>query len=344
MSVRGVDDALIESLRRRVAQRVGEWRPGAELLGIRPLTGGTSSLTFLAEVGAVAPAERTVVLKVAPPGLAPVRNRDVLRQARLLSALEGQPRPIAPDLLFTDAGDPPDTPPLLAMNLVPGECVEPVLAEDGERPPPTEVRARCLDAAAVLAALHSVTPAEVGLGDEPVVALDAEIERWTRAFETLPDGLRGDYEVVAKALHETIPAPLPAVVNHGDFRLGNTLCEDGRVNAVIDWEIWSVGDPRVDIAWFTFFADDAAHPAVEPGLVAGTPSRDEIVAAYESAAGLRLPELDWFHALTRYKEAGLTGLLLKRADKDGTTMKPALARMRPALPTLLVEALDLLGR
>src|SRR5262249_55869780 len=80
---------LLAQLRDRVARRVADWRPGAQALGVSPLAGGTSSLTFLVELAGVAPGETTVVLKVAPPGLAPVRNRDVLRQAKLQRAVQG---------------------------------------------------------------------------------------------------------------------------------------------------------------------------------------------------------------------------------------------------------------
>ena len=136
-----------------------------------------------------------------------------------------------------------------------------------------------------------------------------------------------------------MPAPLPPSLNHGDFRLGNTLCEGNRVNAVIDWEIWSVGDPRIDLSWLTFFTDDAGHPAVAPGTVAGTPTGREIVRAYEDALGRSVPELGWFDALTRYKEAGVTGLLLKRAMKLGRPVKESMARMQPELPRLVQAAI-----
>ena len=47
---------------------------------------------------------------------------------------------------------------------------------------------------------------------------------------------------------------------HGDFRLGNLLADDQGINAVVDWEIWSVGDPRVDVGWFLINADpDTCH-------------------------------------------------------------------------------------
>src|SRR5579863_838890 len=339
MAATQADEALLAQLRDRVGQPVTGWRPGARVLGVSPLTGGASSLTFLVELAGVAAGETPVVLKVAPPGLAPLRNRDVLRQARLQRAVQGTRRPLAPDVLFSDPGDPPDVPPFMAMNMVAGECVEPVLCDPAERPAPGVVRARFFDAVQVLAQLHGIVPAEVGLADEPAVGLADEVERWTRAFATLPPEMAGDYERAAKALRASMPAPLPPAVNHGDFRLGNTLCEGDRVNAVIDWEIWSVGDPRIDLSWLTFFTDDAGHPAVAPGTVAGTPAGREIVRAYEDALGRPVPDLGWFDALIRYKEAGVTGLLLKRAMKLGRPVKESMARMQPELPRLVQEAI-----
>ena len=343
MAASQADERLVADLRDRAGQRVTDWRPGARVLGLSPLTGGTSSLTFLVELAGVPVTETPVVLKVAPPGLAPLRNRDVLRQARLQLAVQGGPRPLAPDVLFSDPGQPPEVPPFMAMNLVPGECVEPVLCDGAERPARSVVRARYFDSVRVLAALHQIVPSEVGLGDEPVVGLADEVDRWTRAFVTLPGDMGGDYQRAAKALRASIPKALPPAVNHGDFRLGNTLCEGSRINAVIDWEIWSVGDPRIDLAWLTFFTDDAGHPAVAPGAVAGTPAGREIVRAYEDALGRPVPELGWFDALTRYKEAGVTGLLLKRAMKLGRPVKESMARMQPELPRLVQEAIRIVS-
>jgi aminoglycoside phosphotransferase (APT) family kinase protein len=340
MTEQPVEATLLEQLRDRVTRCVADWRADTALLEIAPLKGGTSSLTFVLDLSVDGQRE-PVVLKVAPPGLDPVRNRDVLRQARLQKILQGRGRTLAPDVLFSDPGAPPAVPPFMAMNFVPGECVEPTLSESPL--PPALVRARFSDAVGVLAALHAVVPGEVGLGDEPVVDLSAEVDRWTRAFETLPPEFQGDYERAAALLQATVPAPLPPVVNHGDFRLGNTLCEHDRVNAVIDWEIWSVGDPRIDLSWMTFFLDDGGHPAVAPGWIAGTPTSDEVVTAYEQATGRAVPALDWFHALTRYKEAGVTGLLFKRAAKLNQPVSESMERMRPALPRLVQEAISIVG-
>jgi aminoglycoside phosphotransferase (APT) family kinase protein len=337
------DDALIADLHERIAVRVAQWRPGASVGLVRPLTGGASSLTFLVDLLGVDPDEALIVVKVAPPGLEPVRNRDVLRQARVQKALQGTARQLAPDVLFSDAGLPTAVPPFIAMNLVPGKCLEPILVPVAARPTPELVRARYLDAAETLAQLHRAVPSEIGLGDEPLVDLAQEVGRWTRAFETLPDDLRVDHEPAARALLATQPPALTPVVNHGDYRLGNTLCEGAHVEAIIDWEIWSVGDPRVDLAWLTFFTDDAGHAAAEPGPPAGTPTREEVIDHYLEHRGVPMPDLVWFHALTRYKEAAATGLLLKRAAKSGRPLSGGMARMVPALPELIEETLHLLG-
>src|SRR3954454_12971924 len=236
---------LAEDLRVRAQRVVGD---GIVVGPVAPLTGGASSLTFLTEV-----AGDRVVLKVAPPGLAPVRNRDVLRQGVLMRALAGRPGVVVPDVLFEDVGAHPEVPPFVAMSFVPGECVEPVLADRGVLPA-AEVRARYLDAVRVLAALHELAPDEIGLGPEPGMSPQAEIDRWTRAFETVPADLQGDHARCARRLSETMPPPLPPVVTHGDYRLGNTLCADGRLTAVIDWGGSAIGGARGGGTLLSFFS------------------------------------------------------------------------------------------
>src|SRR5215212_9160954 len=87
---------LAGDLRARAQRVVGE---GVVVGPVAPLTGGASSLTFVTEV-----AGDRVVLKVAPPGLPPVRNRDVLRQGVLMRALAGHPGVVVPEVVFEDAG------------------------------------------------------------------------------------------------------------------------------------------------------------------------------------------------------------------------------------------------
>ena len=105
----------------------------ASIDDVQPLTGGASSLTFTGRVTGGPPGHERIVLKVAPPGLEPVRNRDVARQARLMRALDGAPGVRVPLVFFEDDGAPPEVSPFHAMNLVPGECVEPLLVDRRRR-------------------------------------------------------------------------------------------------------------------------------------------------------------------------------------------------------------------
>jgi aminoglycoside phosphotransferase (APT) family kinase protein len=332
---------LTDQLRDRAQRAAQDWHTGATVTKVAPLTGGSSSLTFIADLENVPAEQERLVLKVAPPGLPPVRNRDVLRQGRLMRALYGQPGVLVPPVFFEDAGDPPDVSPFLAMGFIPGECVEPTLSPERDPAKNGQVRERGLDAARMLAAVHSLDPAAIGLGDEPVVPIAAEIDRWTRAFTTVSTELQGDYERCAAALHATIPEPMAPVINHGDYRLGNTLCLGDSITAIIDWEIWSVGDPRIDITWLTFFTDETQHPGSRSPEPTGMPTNQELIDTYVAAGGPPLPDLRWFEALTRYKETSATALLIKRAMKAGD-LGP-MANMVPALPLMLEETLSLIA-
>ncbi len=300
------------------------------------MDGGTVGLVYSAVVTGGPAGQERVVLKVAPPGLPPLRNRDVLRQARCIAALDGQPGVAVPPYLFSDAGEPDDIPPFFASGLVTGECAEPLLEAQRNRRPDDIVAGRAHAAARMLAALHRVDPNAVGLGEEPVTTPVGEVDRWTRTFDTVPEEVRTGYLACAEALRATAPAPLPPVVVHGDYRLGNMLAEGTEVRAIIDWEIWSVSDPRLDLSWFLFFTEEANHPVVAPGVDSGMPSDVELLATYEASAGAPVGDLEWFHALTRYKEAAAMALIAKLAARRGDA--EILGRMSVMLPALISEA------
>jgi len=325
----------------RATRAAQDWAPGCRVDGVEPLTGGASSLTFTARVAGGPPEHTSIVLKVAPPGLEPVRNRDVARQARVMRALVDAPGVRVPRVLFEDAGDPPDSSPFHAMNVVAGECLEPIL----EAPPPDVlplVADRAFAAATMLAALHRVDPEAVGLGAEQRTTLADEVARWSRAFATVDEQMSARYQEAEALLLATMPDALAPAICHGDYRLGNMLCARGEVAALIDWEIWSLSDPRLDLAWFVFFTDDASHPmATNPGPT-GMPASGALLDAYVGAAGAQPADLEWFHCLIRYKEAAATALLLKRVLKAGGELPSggALVAKIPALTAECIERLE----
>jgi aminoglycoside phosphotransferase (APT) family kinase protein len=274
-----------------------------------------------------------------------VRNRDVLRQARIMRALHGRPGVRVPDVLLADDG----VPPFFVMEFVAGQAYEP-RKDIATRPPtPDTVRRRARAAARMLACLQSLSPAELGV-EERAMSLGEELERWSRLFATAGDDLRHDESDVYRRLAQTVPPPVAPCILHGDYRLGNLQFDGDELSAIIDWELWSVGDPRTDLAWLMAWSDpvhrfvtqrDAANQAAADAIPPGR----ELLASYKSVRDVDTAQLDWFLAYCYYKLASTMAVLAKRnrrlADPDpglelaGATVPAALARARELLAAAL---------
>jgi aminoglycoside phosphotransferase (APT) family kinase protein len=319
-------DLQLDHLSRRLA--------AAGVSELRRLHGGASSLTFAGVTGG-----QRVVVKVAPPGLQPVLHRDVLRQCRIVGALAPSGVPV-PEVLWEDPGDPPEEPPLFVMSFVDGTSLEPLFDMEDKTGDETTVADRLRNAARVMARLHRIEPATVGLGGEPVVGPAEEIARWCRLLETVDPDLVPAWQDVASELHSSVPAALAPAVVHGDFRLGNLLATEDRITSVIDWEIWSVGDPRVDAGWFLINADPATYGRPTP-YVGFTPTPAELAGVYAGALESTVPQLDWFQGLACFKSAATWSLIVKH-NRRRTSPDGDLEAMAQVLPSLLARAADFL--
>ncbi|HVW41984.1 MAG TPA: phosphotransferase family protein [Amycolatopsis sp.] len=329
MSATPVD---IDDIVQRAGAVLRQTVPDASVTSMEPLPGGASSLTYQAAVSGGPDVPDRVVVKVAPPGLAPVRNRDVLRQARLLSVLWDVDGICVPRVFGGDEGDPPEVPPLFVMSFEPGGSYEPLRTTADVPPTAAELAGRTGAAIAMLAALQQ--PELVArFPDEPVVTLADEIDRWSRALSTVDPEWAPGAAACEKALAAARPAALPPVVLHGDWRLGNMQCAGFAVRAVIDWEIWSIGDPRLDLAWFCMMMDPR-HPGVIVQR-SGVPAVERIVTDYQAATGAPVGDFAWFLALTAYKQAATSALICKNAFKRGRF--GAAERRRVALVAALLR-------
>jgi len=329
--VNGPAGGLARDVARRASAAAARLDDGAEVRDVHPLPGGQSSLTFVATL--VTPrARQRIVVKVAPPGLPPVRNRDVLRQATILRALSGVPGMKVPRVVFEDAGEPPEVPPLFAMTHVAGTSMEPHLTHEEEAAESIDGRAR--HAARLLALLHRQRPDALGITESPT-ALSSELDRWDRALATVTE-ITGDTSALVARLRASMPDDEPPRIVHGDFRLGNMLARADRIEAVIDWEIWSVTDPRVDLAWFALCGDAAWHPTAvrdHPGM----PPASALVEEYSSAGGpATMQHAAWFRALALTKMGASTALIAKHHQRRGeddiaaTTAAPVATMLRRA--------------
>jgi aminoglycoside phosphotransferase (APT) family kinase protein len=135
-----------------------------------------------------------------------------------------------------------------------------------------------------------------------------------------------------KLLFDTMP-PVPRR-GHGDYRLGNMLCDGTEVAALIDWEIWSRSDPAPSSG--SPPPEEAKHPmASNPGPT-GMPAAEALLDAYVGESGAVPANLEWFHCLIRYKEAAATALLMKRLVKSGGDAGNAYE----TIPALTVECIE----
>jgi aminoglycoside phosphotransferase (APT) family kinase protein len=337
-----VSELRVQELLDRATLAADERWPGTSVTDLAPLHGGISSLTFAARLAGFQAQPQHVVLKVAPPGLPAVRNRDVLRQARVLRALDGAPGVRVPEVLLEDDGSPP----FFVMSFVEGQSYEPRKDVSPSPPAPEVVDRRARAAARMLARMHELDPAEVGLGSEPEIPLAEELDRWARLFATAGEDLRHDETELYRLLTSSVPEPVPAKILHGDYRLGNMQFTGERLEAIIDWEIWSVGDPRTDLAWLLAYTDPVQRFVTErdgPNQAAADamPDRDQLLAEYLAQRPVEVRDLDWFLACCYYKIASTTAVLAKqnrrRSDPDpglevaASTLQPVIERGREIL-------------
>ena len=312
----------------RVRERLARHHPGAPVGELTVLPGGHSGLTYSVTAG-----DARYVIKAVPPGQRPVGRNDVLRQARVLGALAGSTVPV-PGVVAVDKTEPA----WFAMDFAAGEAVEPVL--DEHEVPAATARARMLEITGVLRRLHTTDVDTPGLGAPAPLDAAGELERWSRTLHAVPAELRPGGEELLARLADDVPRSLPPVLLHGDFRLGNVLCVDERAVAVVDWEIWSVGDPRIDLGWFLLFADHRNFPRLGHP-VPGLPGETELMDTYRDGRPA-LPAMDWFRALGRMKMAAIMGHNLRR-HREGKHHDPDQERLPPTIAAMIRTARDILG-
>lgn len=324
MSTSSSEGSFERGLADRVSTTLRRESPGLQVGALTRLPGGHSGLTYRVETS-----EGPLVVKSVPENQKAVGRHDMLRQARIISALAPTDVPV-PAVVATD-----DTEPAwFAMQLVGGESLEPVL--DDPAVEPSLAAERMLRAAEILPALHDVPLDKVPVDADPLSPGD-ELARWARTMAAVPPHLVPDADQLHRRLSGGVPPAVEATLVHGDYRLGNLICDGTEPVALIDWEIWSVGDPRVELGWFLVFADGSNFPGVGRD-VEGLPTPTELVERY-AADGRPVNDLAWFDALGRYKMAAIMGHNLRR-HLEGRHHDPDQERLPATIQRLIATGLS----
>jgi len=221
------------------------------------------------------------------------------------------------------------------MGLVDGRIIrEPTLAGVS----PGDRRAIWLDMIAVLARLHGVAPADVGLADfgRPGNYMARQIHRWTTQYRASETGRLETMERLLEWLPATVPEETRTGIVHGDFKIDNVVLHavQPRLAVVLDWELSTLGDPLAD---FTYLMMNWVNgPLAERTDLAelGIPSLDECVAEYcRLTRRERLPDLNWFFAYNLFRLGCILQGIVGRA-RDGTANSPEAASMEARVPVL----------
>jgi aminoglycoside phosphotransferase (APT) family kinase protein len=261
------------------------------------IVGGRSNLTYLVTDG-----RGSWVLRRPPLGHVLATAHDMGREFRVMSALAGSAVPV-PGTVLHCADDAVLGAPFYLMDKVDGTVYR--SAEQVAQLGPQQARELSSTLVDVLADLHAVDIDAVGLADfgRPDGYLERQVRRWRGQWEKSRSREVPGIDELADRLAATVPQSREAAVLHGDYRLDNVVVgADGRIAAVLDWEMSTLGDPLADVGlllvyWETLSAQ--AGVTASNGFLSGA----EVREYYARRTGRDLSNVDWHVALGFYKLA-----------------------------------------
>lgn len=298
-----------------------EQRLGSSVSALRLLPGGASKEAWALE----ADGERMIVRRAAGG----VIHQDTLTLEHEFAVLEAAheagvrvPRPVA-YLGLLDGRE------AFAMERVDGETIGRRIV----RAPPPGLESQL---ASELAKIHAISPERLPFlhAADPVERFRAELDSVGEPHPAIEYGLLW--------LREHQPLPLPDVVTHGDFRIGNAVVDRHGLVALLDWEFARLADPRDDLSWplvraWRFGADDRR--------LGGVGDAGPYVERYRQLSGVdvSVDDLFWWEVLGNVKWA--TGALTQsRRHLNGQERSVELAVLGRLACEMEYELLDLIGR
>ena len=293
---------------------------GAGGVEVEPVGEGHSNVTYaLRREGA------NVVLRRPPRGPLPPSAHDVLREARVLSALAGRAR--VPAVLAVCHDDAVIGAPFYVMERVEGHVVTSSVPAALDSPDDRRrIGEELVDA---LVEVHGVDWRDAGLEGfgKPTGYLERQLRRFLGLWEHNRTRDIPAVESVGEWLKANLPESGPATVVHGDYRLGNTMMAPdapARLVAVFDWEMATIGDPLADLGYLCTLWVDRNDPTGGMFELSGVtreegfPLREELVARYEERSGRSMTDIRWYRSLALWKSIVFMEGNYKRAMSGAT--------------------------
>lgn len=308
------------------------------------ITGGKSNLTYrlVSEAG-------SVILRRPPTGNILPKAHDMGREARVQRGLAGSAVPVA-RILHEESDAEITGAPFYVMADVRGHVIRDRMPEGYADETQRSAMARTL--VDVLAALHTVDLEAAGLTDygRPEGFMARQVARWTKQWELAKEHDVAAVDELARRLATDVPEPQAVSIVHGDYRLDNCIFADddpGRIEAVLDWELSTLGDPLADLGMTLMYWAEPEDPVT--GLVPtvtgeeGFPTREQLAERYAEVSSLDLSRLAYYEAFARLKFAAIAQGVTMRA-KAGAMAGQDFADHDGLAPALAEHGLAILDR
>ena len=254
------------------------------------------------------------VVRRAPRAAVSATAHQVIREARIMEALSGQGVPV-PHVLARSDDSAVLGAPFFVMSFVEGD----VIRRNGLPPalrdaPDTQgsIGEQLVD---TLADLHAVDWASTALAEmsRPEGFLDRQVDRWMTQLDSYRVRELDDVDELARWLQANIPDRADLTVMHGDYKIDNVIWAPAappRIACIVDFEMTTVGDPLIDLAWAMIFWPEDGNPIAlaAPGSPNGIQQEHcqkpaELVDRYAAVTGRDLSRFDWYQVFSAWKLA-----------------------------------------
>jgi aminoglycoside phosphotransferase (APT) family kinase protein len=271
---------------------------------IEQFPGGHSNLTYWLSIGG-----EEHVLRRAPLGPVAPKAHDMVREAKVLQAVHPH-FPPAPKVYLICEDPSIIGAPFFLMQRRRGIVLR-------DRIPP-EVSAHENYAARISRAfidcmvqLHAIDVEKHGLTSlgKPDGFVERQVKGWSERWDRAHTEDNPVVDQLKAYFAKTIPPSGAPTLVHNDFKLDNVMLDldtPDRIEAVLDWEMTTVGDPLSDVGLTLCYWSSSLIPGTSLQAVTTGPgwfSRDEFVALYAEKTGRDVSPLPWFEAFGVFKLA-----------------------------------------
>jgi len=310
------------------------------------IAGGRSNLTFLVtDDNGI-----RYVLRRPPLGHVLATAHDMAREHRIISAV-GQTNVPVPATLGLCTDESVNGAPFYVMNFVDGVVLD--NAEKAALLDKSLRRSASFNLIDVLCELHGVDIDAVGLGNlaKRKGYIERQIKRWSTQWENSKTRELPEIDEVVRLLSTKVPRQQDVSIAHGDFRFGNVLTDvaTGRIAAVLDWELCTLGDPLADLGYIGVYWSDGPASALranDPTPAGGFTTYRELVERYATKTGRDVSGVDYYVAFSCWRLAVISEGVYARylhgamGNQEGIDMTV----MKAGVDALTIRALEAVGR